>query len=423
MTTRLTNWSGNHTYRAATVHEPRSVDELRDVVAGARTLRALGTRHCFNDVADGDALVSTQRLPVEVDVEAAAGTVRVSGGTRYGTLAEHLQRAGMALHTMASLPHISVAGAVATATHGSGDANPNLAAVVEGLEIVTADGELRTIGPDDPDLRGAVVGLGALGVVTALTLRVQPTYDVVQSVETGLPWAAALEHLDEIMASADSVSLFTDWRGDAIGQVWRKNRVDPDGGTLTPHRSWGAVAATGPVHPVPGADVRATTEQLGRPGPWHERLPHFRMEFTPSRGDELQSEYLVPREHGPAALAAVRALADDVAPLLLVTEVRTVAADDLWLSTASGRDGLAIHFTWQRRQPEVEAVLPAIEHALAPFDPRPHWGKLFTAGGAGAPSALERVYPDLPRFRDLVARHDPDGVFTNDWLRRHGLVR
>lgn len=417
-TTGLRNWSGNHAYRARTVHEPRSVAELQQLVAGAPALRALGTRHCFNDIADGDALVSTQHLPVEIDVDSAAGTVRVSGGARYGALAEHLQRAGQALHTMASLPHISVAGAVATATHGSGDANPNLAAVVAGLELVTADGTLRTVGPDDPDLPGAVVGLGALGVVTALTLRVQPTYDVVQHVETGLPWTAALEHLDTIMAGADSVSLFTDWRGDAIGQVWRKNRAD---GAPRPHESFGAVPATGPVHPVPGADVRATTEQLGRPGPWHERLPHFRLEFTPSGGVELQSEYLVDRVHGPAALEAVRGLADEVAPLLLVSEVRSVAADDLWLSTASGRDSLAIHFTWQRRQPEVEAVLPRLEAALAPFAPRPHWGKLFTATGAGAPSALERVYPQLPRFRDLVERHDPDGVFTNDWLRRHVL--
>ncbi len=420
--TTLTNWSGNHAYRARTVHEPRTLDELRATVARARHVRALGTRHCFSDIADGEELVSTQALPVEVDVDAARGTVRVSAGTRYGDLAARLHRAGWALHTMASLPHISVAGAVATATHGSGDANRNLAAVVEGLELVTAGGDLRTLGPDDPDLAGAVVSFGALGVVTSLTLRVEPTYDVAQTVETGLPWDAALEHLDEVMASADSVSLFTDWRGDAVGQVWRKRRVAPG---RAPHRSFGAFAAGEALHPVPGADVRATTEQLGRPGPWHERLPHFRLEFTPSRGDELQTEYFVPRAHGAAALAAVRALADRVAPLLLVTEVRTVAADDLWLSTASGRDSVAIHFTWQRRQPEVEAVLPAIEEALAPFAPRPHWGKLFTSEGpaaAGSPSALERVYPRLADFRDLVARWDPDGVFANDWLRRHALV-
>lgn len=420
--TTLTNWSGNHVYRAREVHEPRTVAELQDLVAGSRHVRPLGTRHCFSDVADADVLVSTQGLPVEVDVDSARRVVRVSGGTRYGELAERLHRAGWALHTMASLPHISVAGAVATATHGSGDANPNLAAVVEGLEVVTADGDLRTVGPDDPDLPGAVVSFGALGVVTALTLRVQPAYDVVQTVETDLPWDAALEHLDEVMASADSVSLFTDWRGDAVGQVWRKDRVDAP---RPPHRSFGAVAATGQVHPVPGAEVRATTAQLGRPGPWHERLPHFRLAFTPSRGEELQTEYFVPREHGAAALAAVRALADRVAPLLLVSEVRTVAADDLWLSTASGRDSLAIHFTWQRRQREVEAVLPALEEALAPFDPRPHWGKLFTAAGpgaAGSPSALERTYRALPRFRELVGRWDPAGTFANDWLRRHALV-
>uniref|UniRef100_UPI0020297A2B FAD-binding oxidoreductase n=1 Tax=Actinotalea sp. C106 TaxID=2908644 RepID=UPI0020297A2B len=132
MTTTLTNWAKNHTYRAGTVHEPRSVEEVQALVRdararGVRGLRALGSRHCFNDVADGAELVALGSLEPEIEVDAEARTVRVGGGVRYGTLAEHLHARGWAVHNLASLPHISVAGAVATATHGPGDARRNLA--------------------------------------------------------------------------------------------------------------------------------------------------------------------------------------------------------------------------------------------------------------------------------------------------------
>ncbi len=418
-----TNWAGNLTYGATVVHHPRSVAELAEVVARAPRIRALGSRHCFNDLADSAELVSLDRLAEEIEVDAEARTVRVGGGVRYGTLATDLHRRGWAVHTMASLPHISVAGAVATATHGSGDRSGNLASAVRGLEMVTSDGTQVHL-TTRAELDGAVVGLGALGVVTALTLAVEPTFDVAQQVDTLLPWEVALEHLDEITASADSVSLFTDWTGDTVAQVWRKTRVptgSPAGAVAEPRR-FGATPATVEVHPLPDVDPRATTAQLGVPGPWHERLPHFRMEFTPSHGDELQSEYLVPREHAAAALRSVRAIADRVAPLLLVSEVRTVAADQLWMSTAYRRPSVALHFTWRPGQGAVEAVLPTLERALAPFDPRPHWGKLFTADGAGAPERIAELYPRLGDFRSLVARTDPRGAFRNAFLDRHGLT-
>lgn len=436
----LRNWAKNHTYRATVLHEPTSVAELQELVAGATRLRALGSRHCFNDIADSDALVSLGALPEVVEVDEDARTARVTGGIRYGTLAGHLHPRGWAVHNLASLPHISVAGAVATATHGSGDRSGNLASAVRGLEIVRSDGELVTLTADDADLAGAVVGLGALGVVTAVTLAIEPTYDVAQEVRTGLPWEAALEHLDEITASADSVSLFTDWRGDAVGQVWRKVRVpagtgaEAAGGTAravgtggatgggvsgsaADVRHFGALAAEMQMHPLAGVDPRSTTAQLGVPGPWHERLPHFRMEFTPSHGEELQSEYLVGREHAADALRAVRAMADRVAPLLLVSEIRTIAADDLWLSTAYRRESVGLHFTWKPQQDDVAALLPDLEEALAPFDARPHWGKLF----ADRNRSLARLYPRMDDFRDLVARMDPRATFRNDYLTRHVL--
>lgn len=417
----LTTWAGNLTYAAARVHEPRTVEQVQEVVAGARRVRALGTRHCFNTVADTpDDLVRLDGLDPAVEVDAAARTVTVAAGTRYGALARELHPQGWALHNLASLPHISVAGAVATATHGSGDRSPNLAAAVAGLDLVTADGSLRHLARGDADFPGAVVGLGALGVVVRVTLDVEPTYEVAQEVHTDLPWDAVLEHLDDVTGSADSVSLFTDWTGPAVRQVWRKTRV-ATGATYEPRADlFGARPAPGPLHPLPGIDPVNCTQQLGVPGPWHERLPHFRLEFTPSNGDELQSEYLVPRAHAVAAIEAMRGLGDLVAPLLQVSEVRTIAGDDLWLSTAEGGDRVGLHFTWLPRQAEVEAVLPRIEAALAPFGARPHWGKLFDSVGA-AGSDPRDLYPRLDDFRSLVARTDADGKFRNAFVDRHVL--
>lgn len=413
----LTTWAGNYAYRAPEVASPRTVEELQEVVAGARHVRALGTRHCFNDLADGPGtLVSLEGLAPDVVLDEAARTVTVTGGTRYGTLARHLHAAGWAVHNLASLPHISVAGAVATATHGSGDASRNLSSAVAALDLVGPDGSLRRVTRADDDFAGSVVALGALGVAARVTLDVEPTFLVAQEVHVDLPWSAALDRFDELTASADSVSLFTDWTGDAVQQVWRKTRVG-DGGSARRDHLLGARPADGPLHPLPGIDPVSCTPQLGVPGPWHERLPHFRLEFTPSNGDELQSEYLVPRAHAVAALQAVRGLSAQVTPLLQVSEVRTVAADDLWLSTAYGDDRVGLHFTWKPLQPQVEAVLPALEEALRPFDARPHWGKLF----ADVDRDLARLYPRWDDFRALVARTDPDGVFRNDFVERHVL--
>lgn len=411
----LTNWAGNYTYRAPRVLAPRTVEELQEVVSGEAHVRALGTRHCFNDLADGPAaLVTLEGLEPDITLDEAARTVTATGGTRYGTLARFLHDAGWAVHNLASLPHISVAGAVATATHGSGDRSRNLSAAVAALDLVGPDGSLRHVARGDDDFAGSVVALGALGVAARVTLDVEPTFLVAQEVHVDLPWDAVLTDLDAITSSADSVSLFTDWTGDAVQQVWRKTRVRDDGYERRAEL-FGATPADGPRHPLPGIDPVNCTQQLGVPGPWHERLPHFRLEFTPSNGDELQSEYLVPRAHAVDALQAVRGLADVVSPLLQVSEVRTIAADDLWLSTAYGDDRVGLHFTWKPLQPQVEAVLPTLEEALLPFDARPHWGKLFADPGRD----LARLYPRWGDFTDLVARTDPDGKFRNDFVARH----
>jgi xylitol oxidase len=418
----LTNWSGNVTYGAARLHEPGSLDELQAIVRSARSLRVLGSRHSFSEIADttGD-LVSLRRLPRRFELDPVRATVTVDGAVRYGELGDRIDAAGFALHNLASLPHISVAGACATATHGSGDRNGNLATAVTAVELLRADGETVTLSraADPETFPGAVVGLGALGVVTRVTLQLQPTFQVRQDLYEDLPLAAVVDHFDEITALAGSVSLFTEWRGPVFEEVWLKRRVDPETTFEPPPTLHGATRATVPIHPIRRMPADACTEQLGVPGPWHERLPHFRMDHTPSAGAELQTEYLMPRRHAVGALIAVDGLRDRIAPLLQVSEVRTVEADDLWMSTAVGRESVALHFTWQPDWPGVREVLPALEAALAPFDPRPHWGKLSTM----APEAIRAAYPRLPDFVALVDRFDPDGTFRNDYVRRVVLGR
>jgi xylitol oxidase len=409
-----TNWAGNLAYRAARLHEPKSVAELQEVVAAAERVKALGSRHCFNDIADTTAdLVSLERLPVDVAFEDpdadGSGTVWVPGGMRYGDLVPRLAERGSALPNLASLPHITVAGATATGTHGSGGRNGSLSTSVVALELVRSDGELVTLSSDAADLAGAVVHLGALGVVTRVGLRYRPTFDVRTTVYVGLTWERLLADLDAVADSAYSVSVFTDWH--EVTQVWVKS-TEP--AASDPADFFGARATTEPTHMLPGVAVDNLNEQLGLPGAWHERLPHFRTGFTPSNGDELQTEYFVPRGHGAAACEALRALADRISPLLQVTEIRTVAADDLWLSPASGSDVMALHFTWRPDEAAVRAVLPAIEDALRPFGARPHWGKIFLTGA----DELERLYPRMADFRALVRRYDPRGAFRNDYLDR-----
>jgi len=411
-----TNWAGTHAYRARVLHRPATVDELREIVAGAPRVRVLGSRHSFTDIADSDALVSLDALPPAIDVDRDAGTVSFGAALRYGELAEALNAEALALRNLASLPHISVAGAVATATHGSGDRNGNLATAVAALELVTSDGELVSAERGDPDFDGMVVGLGALGAVTRIALDVEPAYEVRQRVFEGLPWDALAHHFDATTGAGHSVSVFTRW-GDAADQVWVKSRVDPDAAEEPRPELFGAVAATVDRHPILGIDPVNCTPQLGRPGPWSDRLPHFRMGFTPSAGEEIQSEWIVPRRHGIAAIDAVRRLGDELRPVLQVSEVRTIAADRLWLSPQYGTDTVAIHFTWTREPEPVARAVERVEAALAPFEARPHWGKLFAAGAA----TLAQRYERMPDFRALAERLDPRSAFRNPWLDRHVL--
>jgi alditol oxidase len=410
-----TNWAGTHVYTAAALHRPRSLEELRATVAGAPRIRVLGSRHSFSAIADSAELVALDGLPGDVVVDREAGTVTCGAAMTYGELAAALAAEGLALHNLASLPHISVAGAVATATHGSGDANGNLATAVRGIELVTSTGDVVTAARGDEDFDGMVVGLGALGAVTRVTLDLEPAYEVRQRVFEALSWDALHEHFDAITATGYSVSVFTRW-GDVVDQVWVKSRVDD-----RPEREraelFGAVAATVDRHPILGLDPVNCSPQLGVPGAWSDRLPHFRMGFTPSIGEEIQSEYQVPRAHAAAAIRAVHGLADALRPVLQVSEIRTIAPDGLWMSPQYRQSTVGLHFTWTREPEAVARVLVDLEAALAPFQARPHWGKVFLADAA----AVAPLYERLGDFAALAERLDPRGAFRNAWLATHVL--
>lgn len=415
-----TNWGGTYTYLARTHHAPQSIDELRSVVRGTPRLKVVGTGHSFTGIADspGGDTVTLARMAGEIDIDSGAGTVRVSAGTSYGMLATTLHEHGLALANLASLPHISVAGAIATATHGSGDAVGNLASAVVALELVTASGELIEVSRESApvDFAGMVVGLGALGIVTRVILAVEPTFLVRQSVWENIGWDAAEAGFDTITGSGYSVSCFTDWGASGIAQVWVKTRADADDDSRG-----GRVGipdgrpASGQRHPVPGVDPVNTTEQGDIAGPWFDRLPHFRIGFMPSSGREIQSEYLVARADAVSAFAALREYSPAFASVLQISEIRTIAADDLWLSSSYGRDTVGFHFTWTDDLEGVMRVLPGLEAALQPWSPRPHWGKLFTADAA----TVMRRYPRGDDFIELARRMDPDGRFRNDFLDTH----
>ena len=404
------NWAGNYAYGAEMLHRPSTVEQVQEILTGAPAVRVLGSRHSFNDIADSSELVTLEGMPGDVGFDRAAGTVSFNAGLKYGELVRALGAEGLALHNLASLPHISVAGAVATATHGSGDANGNLATAVAGIELVRSDGEIVAASRGEPDFDGLVVGLGALGAVTRITLDVEPAYEVRQRVFEGLGWEALFEHFDEITSCGYSVSVFTGW-GETVDQVWVKSRVT-DEPEVVREDLFGAVAAEVDRHPILGLDATSCTPQLGRPGLWSDRLPHFRMGFTPSSGEELQSEYLVPRRHAVEAIGAVRALAGSIRPVLQVSEIRSVAADRLWMSTSYGEESVCIHFTWRPEREAVGEVVVQLEAALAPFGARPHWGKVFEAEAA----EIAPLYERLPDFVRLMERLDPRGAFRNSWL-------
>jgi xylitol oxidase len=406
------NWAGTYEYTAPRIVEATSVDDIRRVLAEPGLVKALGTRHSFTDLPEtAGTLVDVTGLPPDYSLDEAARTVTVGAGTRYGELAVWLHERGWALRNMGSLPHINVGGAIATGTHGSGDGNPVLSASVRSLRYVGADAEVHEVRRGDADFEALVVGLGAYGITVAVELDIQPTFRMRQDIYTGVSWDAALADYSAITGAGYSVSVFSRWEPGSIGHVWVKTRLEDDADPVLEALADGVLAVG--ESPLDGAD---NVTELTVPGPWMLRLPHFRLDAQPSFGDEIQTEYFVERRVAVDALRAVRALGDSIRPHLIVTELRTAAADELWLSPAYQRDVVIIHFTWANHPDEVWALLPAIEEALAPFDARPHWGKVHRFDRA----AIERVHPRLADARAVFERLDPDGRFVNEHLVRVG---
>jgi xylitol oxidase len=406
----MQNWSKNVDFNDRAFLQPESLAELQELVHSNQKIRARGTAHCFNEIANTSSYaINLAKMLRVIEVNAETKSVKVSSGLTYGELAPALHNQGWALSNLASLPHISIAGSISTGTHGSGIKNQNLANQVLSLDIVTAEGELRHIDRANPAFNALVVGLGLGGIVYQYELKIEPTFQIRQVIYPEIPLDVLQRNFDQIMGTAYSVSYFTDWGSAQVGNLWCKFRDD----AVIPESVGGSAKADKKYHPIPSVDPVACTDQLGESGDWHQRLSHFKLEFTPSVGEEIQTEFFVDRKDAAAAIEAVSNLGEEITPLLWITELRTIAADDLWLSGAYQRDTLAIHFTW-KKDLAIYPVIEKVEAALRPFNYRPHWGKVFTADG----KYLSSVYPKMSEFKALVEALDPSSKFENTFTRR-----
>ncbi|MFN3849226.1 MAG: FAD-binding protein [Spirosomataceae bacterium] len=414
---KRTNWAGNYTYSTDNIDYPKTVEELQNLVKKYKHLRGLGTKHCFNGIADSkENQISLRDMNKVVSLDKANNTVTIEAGMNYGQLCEYLHKNGYALHNLASLPHISVAGACATATHGSGVENGNLATAVSAIEFVNAAGELITLSKakDGDKFNGAVVGLGSIGIVTKITLDLLPTFEVTQLVYRNMPMSALEKDFQKIVSSGYSVSLFTDWKNKNVNQVWIKSKANSDIKDA-PTEFYGAKLADKNMHPLDDHSPENCTNQMGVAGPWYERLPHFKMGFTPSSGKELQSEYFLPIEYAYDAMMAIESLHEQVSPHLFISEIRTIKADDFWMSPCYKRTCVAFHFTWKPEWDAVQKLLPLIEEKIMPYKALPHWGKLFTIKSDYLQSTITRIND----FKALMAEYDPEGKFRNDYINSH----
>ena len=408
-----TNWAGNVKFSAKELRRPETIGELQGLVRESAIVHAVGGRHSFSTIADTKGtLVSLEHLN-QVSVNRNNSSVEVGAGVRYSDLCPALERQGFAVENLASLPHICVVGACSTATHGSG--TRNLAGPVTAIELVNGRGERVELTERDDEFSGAVVGLGAVGIVTGLTLRVVPRFEVRQWVWENMPLAQFTENFDDVMEAGYSVSGFTTWRDDQVSEVWVKRRAS-DGDWELGSKWYGATPATRDRHPIVAMDPTPCTAQMGIPGPAWERLPHFRPDHPPSsKGRERHSEYFVDRRRAVEAIQALYAIGGRIAKALQISEIRTVLRDELWMSTAYDRDCASLHFTWTDNDDDVAAAIPIVETALNPFAPRPHWGKMHTR----SPKEIAAQFPRIGDFRELCRRHDPDGKFRNPYLDRY----
>lgn len=409
----MQNWSKNVDFNDRDFLQPESIAQLQDLVRSHQKIRARGTAHSFNEIANTSSYaINLAKMPRVIEVSPASNSVKVAASLTYGELAPVLHSQGWALHNLASLPHISIAGSIATGTHGSGITNQNLASQVVSFDIVTAEGELRHIDRTNPALNALAVSLGLSGIVYQYELKIEPTFQIRQVIYPDIPLDILQRNFDQIMGTGYSVSYFTDWSSARVGNLWCKFRDNE----VIPESVGGSGKAETKHHPIPSVEPVACTEQFGESGVWYQRLPHFKLEFTPSVGEEIQTEFFIDRRDAAAALEEIMKLSEEINPLLWITELRTIAADELWLSGAYQRDTLGIHFTW-KKEAAIYSVIEKVEDALRPFNYRPHWGKVFTADA----KYLSTVYPKMSEFKALVLALDPTKKFINSQSVRWGL--
>ena len=403
----MKNWAGNIKFQDSKTIAPKSIAEIQNIVRKNPKVKARGTAHCFNTIADTKHLaLLLDQMPKEIIINKEKKSVTVSAGLKYGEVAEELHKNGWALHNLASLPHISIAGAIATGTHGSGSNNGILATAVKSFDVVLADGSFRNINSSDGDLfYGGVIGLGLIGIVVRVELEIQPTFNLGQNVYLEMSRNNFRNNFEEIMNSGYSVSYVTTWQQAVDGEVWVKFLE----GSNPPKELFGSKPATEKLHLLKNHSAEPCNDQLGIIGPWHLRLPHFKMEFTPSSGTELQSEFFVNKAQASSVLLALEAIADQISIPLMGSEIRTIASDNFWMSPQYKSDDVGLHFTW-KQVPETFEAVKAIEEVLAAFHYRPHLGKIYSA----TPAYISSVFPKFKNFQQLITEIDPKNKFGNE---------
>jgi FAD-linked oxidoreductase len=422
------NWAGQQHCSPAVVEHPRSDQDVVAAIerahAAGHVVRAVGSGHSFTDTClTDDCQIELSGLASLLDADPASGLVRVGAGMRLHDLTRALHTHGLALENQGDIDQQTVAGALATGTHGTGERFCNLSAAVVGCRIALADGTIRALSADaTPDLlRAARVSVGALGVITEFTLRTVPAFRL-RKVEEPRPLLETLDAFDDLNAAHDHYELYafpyaktclsfaSDRTGDAPAPLprWRKWLVDD----LLANRGLELFSRTGRRFPAQAPRIsRTMTRLLSR----DVRVDHSHLVFSSERRVRFtEMEYAIPRAHAAAALRSVLAMIEaERARVTFPIEVRTTAPDDAFLSTASGQDTayIAVH---QFEGMPYDTYFRAVEAIMDDFGGRPHWGKRHFQTAA----SLAPRYPDWDRFAAARAELDPAGRFTNDYVRR-----
>jgi len=411
----MKNWAGNLTFSAKEYIEIDSISKLQSIVSKASGVKVLATGHSFNDIADtNQTQISIKNLSNKIEIDSIKKVVLVPAGMQYADVCRYLETKGWALFNTASLGEITVAGAMLTGTHGSGSNNPVLSDCVEGIEMVLESGEIFNISREDSDeFFGFVISLGALGVFTKLKLKIVESFSIKQFVYENIGIQSISENFDDVFDKSYSVSYFSNWKKNSTGQIWMKF-LDNNNFPQLPSVWLDGNIANANQHPVKVNDPSPCTDQMGVSGKWLYRLPHFKLDSSPASGDEVQTEYLVDRAYVSHYIDELSNIGDEIAARVYATEIRTIKADDLWLSGAHGRQTVGFHFTWKKSD-SLQTFLPKIEEILGNHNGRPHWGKLFSTPREN----LIGRYPKYSNFEDLLKKYDPNKKFRNSFINRY----